>query len=58
MFALIAGGSLFGFTGLLIAVPMAAAIGVLLRYAIGRYLASPLHTGATKAATPPQTLDG
>jgi len=34
MFALFAFGSLFGFVGLLIAVPLAAALGVLLRFAI------------------------
>lgn len=42
--ALLAGGSLFGFLGVLIAVPMAAVIGVLSRYALERYLDSPLHT--------------
>jgi predicted PurR-regulated permease PerM len=47
MFALLAGGSLFGFLGLLIAVPMAAAIGVLIRFALGRYIASPLHGGGS-----------
>jgi predicted PurR-regulated permease PerM len=46
MFALFAFGSLFGFVGLLIAVPLAAIIGVLVRFALRRYLASPLYTGA------------
>jgi predicted PurR-regulated permease PerM len=45
MFALIAFGYLFGFVGLLLAVPLAAATGVLIRFAIRRYLASPLYTG-------------
>ena len=45
MFALFAFGALFGFVGLLIAVPAAAAVGVLVRFAIRRYLASPLYTG-------------
>ncbi len=45
MFALLAFGYLFGFVGLLIAVPVAAAIGVLTRFAIAQYLASPLYTG-------------
>ncbi|MEO3433520.1 AI-2E family transporter [Inquilinus sp. CAU 1745] len=40
MFALLAGGSLFGFTGVLLAVPVAAIIGVLIRFFIGRYRAS------------------
>ncbi|UUX50940.1 AI-2E family transporter [Nisaea acidiphila] len=43
MFALLAGGALFGFLGVLIAVPVAAVIGVLVRFALSRYLASPLH---------------
>src|SRR3954471_12031755 len=36
MFALFAFGSLFGFIGLLVAVPLAAALGVLLRFAMRR----------------------
>ena len=45
MFALLAFGALLGFTGLLIAVPAAAAVGVLVRFALARYLASPLYRG-------------
>lgn len=45
MFALLAFGSLFGFVGLLIAVPAAAAVAVLVRFALSRYLASPLYRG-------------
>lgn len=45
MFALFAFGALFGFVGLLIAVPAAAAVAVLVRFAITRYLDSPLYTG-------------
>ena len=45
MFALFAFGSLFGFLGLLVAVPAAAAVGVLVRFAISQYLASPLYSG-------------
>lgn len=37
IFALIAGGNLLGFTGLLIAVPFAAVVGVLLRFALKQY---------------------
>lgn len=43
MFALLAFGSLFGFVGVLIAVPAGAAIGVLLRFALHKYLASPYY---------------
>ena len=48
MFALFAFGYLFGFVGLLLAVPVAAAIGVLVRFAIRQYLASPLYTGRAR----------
>ena len=44
MFSLFAFGYLFGFVGLLIAIPLAAAVGVLLRFALAEYLASPLYT--------------
>jgi predicted PurR-regulated permease PerM len=52
MFALFAFGSLFGFVGLLIAVPLAATIGVLARFALRRYLASPLYRGAAPQPEP------
>jgi predicted PurR-regulated permease PerM len=45
MFALFAFGALFGFTGLLVAVPAAAAIGVVIRFALAQYLASELYHG-------------
>ena len=51
MFALFAFGSLFGFTGLLIAVPAAAAVGVIVRFGLKRYLDSDLYTGHEKPET-------
>jgi len=48
IFALLAFGYLFGFVGLLLAVPLAAAAGVLIRFALRRYRASPLYTGTRK----------
>ena len=45
MFALIASGYLFGFVGLLVAIPLAATIGVLLRFSLRKYLESPIYTG-------------
>jgi predicted PurR-regulated permease PerM len=45
MFALFAFGYLFGFVGLLVAVPLAAAIGVLIRFALRQYLTSPIYQG-------------
>ncbi len=52
MFALFAFGGLFGFTGLIIAVPSAAALGVLFRHFLGVYFASPLYRGAAAAGEP------
>ena len=43
LFALFAGGAAFGFVGVLLAVPVAAAIGVVCRYWLRRYLRSPLY---------------
>ncbi|CDM57114.1 UPF0118 membrane protein [Rhizobium favelukesii] len=48
MFALFAFGALFGFVGLLVAVPAAAAVGVLVRFALSRYLESDLYAGGSK----------
>jgi len=45
IFAMFAFGYLFGFVGLLIAVPLGAAIVVLLRFALRQYFASPFYTG-------------
>ncbi len=45
MFALFAFGSLFGFTGMLVAVPAAAAIGVFVRHGMDWYLKSELYHG-------------
>ena len=46
MFALFAAGYLFGFVGMLLAVPVAAAVGVLIRFALEKYMESPLYQGA------------
>jgi predicted PurR-regulated permease PerM len=54
IFALLAFGSLFGFTGLITAVPFAAVAGVILRYAVRRYRESNLYTG--KAGANPRIL--
>jgi predicted PurR-regulated permease PerM len=45
MFALFAFGYLFGLVGLIVAIPLAAAIAVLARFAMRRYLASALYSG-------------
>ena len=46
VFALLGGGLLFGFLGVLLAVPAAAVIGVLVRFAIAQYRQSPLYRGS------------
>ncbi len=51
IFALFAGGAAFGFVGVMLAVPVAATIGVLCRFWLRRYLSSPLYLD------PPQTPD-
>jgi predicted PurR-regulated permease PerM len=45
IFALSAFGTLFGFVGMLVAVPVAAALGVIARFMIARYKASRLYRG-------------
>ncbi|MBA4325138.1 MAG: AI-2E family transporter [Rhodobacter sp.] len=47
LFALSAFGTVFGFVGMLIAVPVAASIGVLTRFGIEQYRASLLYQGTT-----------
>jgi predicted PurR-regulated permease PerM len=45
IFALLAAGAMFGFVGVLIAVPAAAIVGVLIRFLVGRYSESDLFLG-------------
>jgi len=45
IFAVMAGGALFGFVGVLLAVPTAAVIGVLVRFSLNRYQDSALYLG-------------
>ncbi|MDV7144997.1 AI-2E family transporter [Tropicimonas sp. TH_r6] len=40
-------GSLFGFVGMLIAVPVSAVIGVIVRFLTGKYIEGPLYQGKT-----------
>lgn len=54
MFALFAFSYLFGFVGVLVAVPVAAAIGVLVRFAVEVYLGSSVYRGNGHAGTPPE----
>ena len=58
MFALLAFGSLMGFVGLLVAVPLAAILAVLGRFAVRRYQESPFYLGppAPEPVAPPPAL--
>ncbi len=67
IFALMAGGQLFGFLGLLLALPVAAVVMVVLRYAHARYTESKLYgagedgsgaVGAPSGATPAIAPEG
>jgi predicted PurR-regulated permease PerM len=52
MFALLAFGALFGFVGVLLAVPLAAVIGVLVRFGLRRYVASGFYLGRLPPSRP------
>ncbi len=52
IFALLAGGQLFGFAGVLLGVPLAAVIAILLRFAIRKYLDSRFFKGDVPADGP------
>ena len=56
MFALFAFGYLFGFTGLLIAVPLASAIGVLMRFALRAYYGSSFYAPAATKPSPQSSV--
>lgn len=65
IFAILAGGELFGFLGVLLALPIASVIMVLLRYAHERYRGSTLYRAGHEtvivtpdASVPPPPIDG
>src|SRR5438874_412219 len=57
IFALFAGGTLYGFVGILLAVPAAAVIGVLIRFALTRYRASGLYDSREPPIIEPPSLE-
>ena len=57
MFALLAFGAMFGFVGLLIAVPSAAAVGVLVRFALTQYLQSEMYFGRQPTRQEAEMID-
>ena len=56
IFALFAGGAAFGFLGVMLAVPVAATLGVLTRFWLRRYLASPLYLDPPLDGAPPPSV--
>ncbi|MBE0463784.1 MAG: AI-2E family transporter [Halomonadaceae bacterium] len=58
IFAVLAGGNLFGFTGVLLALPVAAVFMVLLRELNDRYKHSSLYTAEQRSLTPLNHHDG
>jgi len=56
IFAVLAGGQLFGFLGMLLALPVAAIANVLLRYAHERYTHSRLYAGQPPADDGPSRI--
>ncbi len=52
IFAVLAGGVIYGFVGILIALPVAAAIGVLFRYGLSYYKKSPYYLGTMDSKKP------
>ncbi|MEO1192165.1 MAG: AI-2E family transporter [Pseudomonadota bacterium] len=55
LFAVLAGGTVAGFLGVLVAVPVAAVIGVMVRHAIRRYRQTRYYTGDDSAPPPAPT---
>lgn len=58
IFALLAGGALFGFVGILLALPIAAMIGVLTRFALSNYLESRYYQPPGEAIPPTELEPG
>lgn len=58
IFALLAGGALFGFTGILLAVPIAAVVGVLGRFALQQYKRSAAYLGSSDVQESHDESDG
>jgi predicted PurR-regulated permease PerM len=56
IFAIMAGGQLFGFVGVLVALPTSAVLAVLLRHTKQRWLRSPLYRGRPLAVTKPDDI--
>lgn len=53
IFALFAGGAVLGFLGVLLALPVAATVGVLVRFAVKQYRSSPMYLGESSSGQSP-----
>ena len=58
IFALLAGGLLFGLVGVLLAIPVAAVVGVLIRFMLARYLDSDYYWGDVERPAPAEAESG
>ena len=56
LLALSAFGAIYGFVGMLIAVPVAAALGVIARFLVAEYKDSVLYTGRNEPPEPPRSV--
>ena len=53
IFAVLGGGTLFGFAGMLLALPVAALIGVVIRFGLDQYLESDIYHGGEEESDAP-----
>lgn len=52
IFGMMAGASMFGFIGILVAIPVTAVIGVFVRFSLAQYLKSPFYNSLSEKKTP------
>lgn len=52
IFGMMAGASMFGFLGILVAIPVTAVIGVFVRFSLAQYLKSPFYNSLTAKQSP------
>ncbi len=57
IFAVLGGGTLFGFVGMMVALPVAALLGVIIRFGVDKYLESDTYQGHEEANTNKPSFD-
>ena len=57
IFAVLGGGTLFGFAGMLLALPVAALIGVVIRFGLEQYLESDIYHGGDESDAPEEASE-